>query len=723
MAYNREWDRGKDNWNDESWNGGPSHARQREDEYYGDGKRRKFNNGGYDAQSHEGEGNYGTGHDYHDYSDRAYRGGGQGKKRMAASEPSPHVIFLGLDPDFTEADFQAFMTEQGCTIETVTIIRDRSTGASKGFGFAQFPTTEHARAFVDPQFPFIQLPPPASHGASAKAAYKSALDAGMIPSNGRRVKIDYSQSVNPSDRPRRPQNSNDGTRDIGNTQSPLLLFRGLDPLSGPQAIAQAMKYSSGPGKEGAKGMRRIILIKDKNTLASWGFAFVEFVDVESSSAVLAATMNPQVHPTGFRISDRPVAASFAQIYSFQLVDAMHRDEACIASTSVLGGIEGGWVRYWDEHSTIAVLEFEVKESAKATTNAPAKEKKKKTKKEDDLIPLVPEASALPVSDKPVTLSFGKAGGTTTKLSLATNKKQSAVSPAVNLAEDAGAEDGDEEEQIIDPSAAKVIAARKVAPMIASKKVVNNINKWNQVQETLSQPGTSSINMVQPMVSTADTATPAPTVQPAVKAITTADASTNELEYADPTARICLLCARQFKTTDLLKRHSKESELHKKNLQDPNLCEVARGKARNARKSTTPDGSPGPQEQPKYRDRALERRIMHNQPDVPLPDAPQPAKKRSAEGPPPPPSPPPPPKNPGEDANNVGNKLLKMMGWKEGTGLGTSGEGRVDPIQTAIYAQGVGLGASKGQEVGKYEPGYTGYLHKAQDAARERYNNQ
>ena len=73
---------------------------------------------------------------------------------------------------------------------------------------------------------------------------------------------------------------NDGTRDIGNTQSPILLFRGLDPLSGPQAIYQAMLYSSGPGRKGPKGMRRIILIKDKVTMASYGFAFVEFVDIQ-----------------------------------------------------------------------------------------------------------------------------------------------------------------------------------------------------------------------------------------------------------------------------------------------------------------------------------------------------------------------------------------------------------------------------------------------------------
>ena len=132
---------------------------------------------------------------------------------------------------------------------------------------------------MDPLFPFIQIPPPASHGASATAAFYKALETGAQHS-GRRVKIDYSQSATPHDKSRggRFQSSNDGTRDIGNSQSPILLFRGLDPLSGVQAIAQAMKTSSGVGREGAKGMKRIVLIKDKVTLGSWGFAFVEFVD-------------------------------------------------------------------------------------------------------------------------------------------------------------------------------------------------------------------------------------------------------------------------------------------------------------------------------------------------------------------------------------------------------------------------------------------------------------
>lgn len=59
------------------------------------------------AQDHTVEGHY----------QRGGGGGAYAKKRLIPSEPSPHVIFLGLDPDFTEADvsaallphFEAFM--------------------------------------------------------------------------------------------------------------------------------------------------------------------------------------------------------------------------------------------------------------------------------------------------------------------------------------------------------------------------------------------------------------------------------------------------------------------------------------------------------------------------------------------------------------------------------------------------------------------------------------
>lgn len=191
----------------------------------------------------------------------------------------------------------------------------------------------------------------------------------------------------------------------------------------------------------------------------------------------------------------------------------------------------------------------------------------------------------------------------------------------------------------------------------------------------------------------------------------------DFEFSDVGALTCLLCARQFKTMDQLKRHNKESDLHKKNFKNANLRDVAR------QKLAARQVGASPADQPKYRDRASERRVLFNQPDAPVPEKDASTggnKKRQAPGPPPPPSPPPPPVNPGQDGNNVGNKLLKMMGWTEGTGLGTTGEGRVDPISTAVYAQGVGLGASKGKDISKITEGSTNYVHLAKDAARERY---
>ncbi|KAI0781294.1 hypothetical protein BD413DRAFT_600684 [Trametes elegans] len=722
MAYNREWDQGK-NADYDSWPPAPrGNTHTRDEDYYGDSKRRKHNDGGYDASQgydnsgYEGRQSYDQGW-YQD--DRPSRGGGpHNKKRLIPSEPSPHVIFLGLDPDFTESDMQAYLTSNSCSIESVTIIRDRTTGVSKGFGFAQFTTTEHARAFVDPLFPFIQIPPPASHGASATAAFYHALEAGSpAPPGGRRVKIDYSQSAAPGDRRAKgPVQTNDGTRDIGNTQAPVLLFRGLDPLSGPQAIAQAMKTSAGPGKEGGKGMRRIILIKDKTTTASWGFAFVEFVDVQSAAAVLAATMSPQLHPNGFRISDRPVAASFAHPYSFQpLPDYSLKDEASLASSLSLGGAEGMWVRYWDESSTAAVMEFKVEEPKPAEPAPAVKEKKEKKKKGlgDGPAKAKVEASALPVSDKPVTLSFkggfsvnkpGQAGPSTAGKKPAVSIQAFSLDDGAEGDADAGAAETTTTE---DP---KVAAAKKVAPLIASKKTANNITKWNQVQDVLHHDAPQEVPApVQPVE------VPAPIVPVITRAAKSATPpiAEGDFEFSDTVALTCLLCARQFKSVDQLKRHNKESDLHKKNYKDAALREVAREKAQAARAKLEQA------QQPKYRDRASERRVMHNQPDVPraLPGA---AKPRYAEAPRAPTPPPVPPANPGKDGNNVGNKLLKMMGWKEGQGLGTTGDGRVDPVETAIYTAGVGLGAAKAKDISKIVNDYSDYVNLAKDGARERY---
>jgi RNA-binding protein 5/10 len=57
--------------------------------------------------------------------------------------------------------------------------------------------------------------------------------------------------------------------------------------------------------------------------------------------------------------------------------------------------------------------------------------------------------------------------------------------------------------------------------------------------------------------------PAPkAVELSAKAVTSSVTVDNEFEFSDVNALTCLLCARQFKTVEQLKRHNKESELHK-----------------------------------------------------------------------------------------------------------------------------------------------------------------
>ena len=49
------------------------------------------------------------------------------------------------------------------------------------------------------------------------------------------------------------------------------------------------------------------------------------------------------------------------------------------STVALGGAEGTWVRYWDETSTVAVLEFKVEEPPQTIAQAKEKKEKKRSK--------------------------------------------------------------------------------------------------------------------------------------------------------------------------------------------------------------------------------------------------------------------------------------------------------------------------------------------------------
>ncbi|KAJ8582319.1 hypothetical protein M405DRAFT_830825, partial [Rhizopogon salebrosus TDB-379] len=334
-------------------------------------------------------------------------------------------------------------------------------------------------------------------------------------------------------------------------------------------------------------------------------------------------------PVGLSNFQQTCSGFFAHQYPFQQVDHMLQDETAIPSSINLGGVEGAFVKYWDDSAMVAILEFKVEARPQPQVQAstgPTKEKKGKKKKDDT-------SNKLPISDKLVTLSFNK-GGPGSKLitSLPGSKALAQISLCFS-AEDFAAEDDDAE------------AATSVEDNKGSFTVQEELNSNARVPVCRCQSAASRHTVSK---------------------------------FSDTNALTCLLCAWAFNSHDQLKRHNKESDLHE--------VQIARQKVVAACQ-------------------AADSKIMHNQPDVPLPEnagSLVSKKRRHAEGLSPPPSPPP-AINPGQDDANVGNKLLKMMGWKEGSGLGTDGEGRVDPLTAPIY---------------------TGYVHHdmAQDAVKERFES-
>ena len=62
--------------------------------------------------------------------------------------------------------------------------------------------------------------------------------------------------------------------------------------------------------------------------------------------------------------------------------------------------------------------------------------------------------------------------------------------------------------------------------------------------------------------------------PVAKENTEPPASESDFEFADINALMCLLCARQFKSVEQLKRHNKESDLHKAGLLTDFVWQIA-----------------------------------------------------------------------------------------------------------------------------------------------------
>jgi len=126
--------------------------------------------------------------------------------------------------------------------------------------------------------------------------------------------------------------------------------------------------------------------------------------------------------------------------------------------------------------------------------------------------------------------------------------------------------------------------------------------------------------------------------------------------------VCILCRRKFASIEKLKKHEERSALHKENLE---------------KKRKEAEAKKHEEANMEYRDRALERRIMHGPEQASMPALPRDldtSTQREAEVVRP------------EDnlgTSNIGNQMLQKLGWKSGSSLGRGVEGGPDSAQNTL----------------------------------------
>ncbi|CAD6196321.1 unnamed protein product [Caenorhabditis auriculariae] len=265
--------------------------------------------------------------------------------------------------------------------------------------------------------------------------------------------------------------------------------------------------------------------------------------------------------------------------------------------------------------------------------------------------------------------------------------------------------------------AKPLDAKNAFQNSSKKKNFSSDEEEEKEEEDSMPARKTSVADAPPMPGSGSSSDYAPIEHPSSSVPSFADYNEKmERELLDEPKKMCLLCKRAFPSTDVLRKHVEKSELHAKNL------ETKRSEWRQEYAEIMAEEQAKEREKefqvPKlvYRDRAKERRQQYGydpsgyiSSETALKsgrseDSIRRESEEAASRP--------------LDETNIGNKLLKSMGWKEGQGVGKHAQGIVAPISAERFVQGAGLGSVGSRLTGNVE---ASHKEKTRAALYSRYN--
>lgn len=581
----------------------------------------------------------------------------------------------------------------------VRLIRERS-GESRGFAFVEFASVHDAQKFVE--------------GGSVRLGGRVLYVEYSRGHSDSHPKMDWVCNVNGCDGfnfARRTSCfqcgaqkdptfathlASDDTRDPhrrdiydSNVPSSVLVVRGLDASLEEDAIRFAF--------QGFGAIKEVRLVRDKVTNQSRGFCFVSFQTVDAATEALAGSVGLRIGESNVRVSysaesrdnrsglipgqrkkggpppKRPanIAPTFvyddATGYWFDQTSRFYYND----TTQLYYHSDSGIYYRWDVGTGTYVQTDErgvLMSTVKEEEALREKKKKIKQKKEstEEISEVIPDKKpAAPTIDKQALLGSIKFSLKSVNTDLVRWKK---------LKDEQDAEKKRQEE------------AQKAAVVEEQQRIAERAQADLERSAAVAAITTAS----QAPSQEAQSAEAAEDDDNAKGELEEGEADSDEPKrrdkWLDYKRLACLLCQRQFKTVEILHKHCDKSDLHKKNLQIQEFKQIHKTQ-REATQTKIQKATV---------DKKAQIRAFEFQEMVEKAKSKEIARKAREEP---------------IDGSNVGNRLLKKMGWTEGEGLGKDGDGILDPVQAEIRNSKAGIGMA-GASAGAND--------SYQGAARARY---
>ncbi|KAI9498474.1 hypothetical protein BDB00DRAFT_450183 [Zychaea mexicana] len=240
----------------------------------------------------------------------------QHDRRERTTQPNINVVLRSLPDRAQERDIYKTLENMTASVDEVTLIRDRDTGESRKFAFVRFTSVGHAVQFVEKHYPHfymghhrVRVDYCNKEGAKEDKIEWRCLKCGKFNNDSRPVCVECRAPFEGSKAQKRSKEIesmaiNDGTKDVAHTSNNMILLRNLDNLSSEESIFYAVRS--------LPSLRRVLLIKDKLTRMSCGFAFVEFTSAQAAIDAMTTTLEKD----GFKVDGCSPRVSYASPDSF-----------------------------------------------------------------------------------------------------------------------------------------------------------------------------------------------------------------------------------------------------------------------------------------------------------------------------------------------------------------------------------------------------------------------